>query len=190
MAAWHVYHGKFAYPHSPDKQIPSVLYSVCLNSFPLSSCPLWLQQGNWMSRQRGKRERKKTKFAFRVIKECMGAAMEEQREWQSRGESQRMNRKQAVEKPCVIILLKKRAYAHSTAWKLGIFSIGRIWMGLSRLTDVTSAPVSELLDMWWWASFRVAAAAMHHFYSQISNKFISLKGLLRGANLHLWCCNK
>lgn len=149
-----------------------------------------MKQGNWMSRQRKKGKEKKTKFAFGVIKECMGAAMEEQKEWQSRGEIQRMNRKQAVEKACVIILLKKRAYAHRTAWKLGIFSIGRIWMGLSRLTDVTSAPVSELLDMWWWASFRAAAPAMHHFYSQISKKCIPFKWFVGEETFNLCPANR
>lgn len=58
---------------------------------------------------------------------------------QRRRECQQTRRKQADKKQCVIILLRKQAYVSSTAWKRRIFSTGRIWIGLSRLNEVTSA---------------------------------------------------
>lgn len=55
------------------------------------------------------------------------------------GESKQRKRKQTDKKQCVIILLRKQAYVPGTARKRRIFSTGRIWIGLSRLNEVTSA---------------------------------------------------
>lgn len=66
-------------------------------------------------------------------------AVEAQQARQRGSESQQKRRKQASKRQCVIILLRKQAYVTSTARKPRIFSTGRIWIGLSRLNEVTSA---------------------------------------------------
>lgn len=66
-------------------------------------------------------------------------AVEAQQARQKGSESQQKRRKQASKRQCVIILLRKQAYVPSIARKPRIFSTGRIWIGLSRLNEVTSA---------------------------------------------------
>lgn len=65
--------------------------------------------------------------------------MEAQQARQRGGDSYQKGRKQVGKKHCVIILLRKQAYVPSAAWNPRIFSTAAIWIGLSRLNEVTSA---------------------------------------------------
>lgn len=141
-ASWHVYHRELARFHSPDKSRYDRYCRVCLNffSFILFACmcmhaSLSMWESEWKDRG------KEGAFALKEgeKKKTIVTVVEAQHARQRGGESWQERRKQAGKKQCVIILLRKQAYVPSTAWKPRIFSTGRIWIGLSRLNEVTSA---------------------------------------------------
>ena len=139
-ASWHVYHRELARFHSPDKSrydrycsLSKLFFSFILVACMCMHARLSMWESEWKERRRSVclEGGKKKKTIVTVV--------EAQHARQRGGESWQERRKQAGKKQCVIILLRKQAYVPSTAWKPRIFSTGRIWIGLSRLNEVTSA---------------------------------------------------
>lgn len=113
---------------SPSFILSSLPACACMQVYPCEKLNEWIE---------GKKERV---FALEEgKKKTIVTVVEAQQAQQRGGESLQKRRKQAGKKQCVIILLRKQAYVPSTAWKPRIFSTGRIWIGLSRLNEVTSA---------------------------------------------------